>query len=48
VDIALPALAGFEVVFEIRVSGNGTKVIERRTAEIRMQNHACGIDHMAQ
>ena len=51
VDVALAALAPFEVVFEVRVtrSDEGDFSLNcsgnRRPPQIRMQNHAGGVDH---
>ena len=42
--ITLAALASFQIVFEIRITADGTKVVERRTSEVGMQNDAGRVD----
>ena len=51
VHIALAARSSFEVIFQIRVMNRSlAKLVEyggrkRRTAQVRVQDHSCGIDH---
>ncbi len=47
-DIALAPRAPRQIVFKIRISGQGIKLGQRGAPEISVQHHAGGVDHTPQ